>query len=85
MRGSGLPAKVRIGSAQSHGLLLVIETSCRYTAGRLICMGWYVFSLGGGSHVAHVANAQPVTKQRARNRRRFIVVAYRFMAISIAR
>ena len=53
--------------AFAHGLLLVIDTSGRYTAGRLILSGLYVSSSSGGSHVAQVANAQPMTRQRARN------------------
>ena len=56
-----------------HGLLPVIETSGRYSAGRFKSMRLYgLCSVGGGSHVAHVVHAKPVTKHRARKRRRFM-------------
>ena len=61
--------------AFAHGLLPVMLTSGRYSAGRLIGSGLYgLSSRGGGSHVAQVANAQPVTRQRARNLIAFMVV-----------
>lgn len=59
----------------AHGLLLVIDTSGRYSAGRLIGSGLYVSSRCGGSHVAQVVMEQPVTRQRARNLMVFMVVA----------
>ena len=61
--------------AQCHGLLPVMLTSGRYTAGRLILSGLYgLGSVCGGSHVAQVSMEQPVTRQRTMNRRRFMVV-----------
>ena len=62
--------------AFAHGLLLVIDTSGRYSAGRLIGSGLYgLGSVCGGSHVAQVAIEQPGTMQRARNLITFISVA----------
>ena len=68
----------------AHGLLLVIDTSGRYSAGRLIGSGLYGLSSRiGGSHVAQVAMEQPVTRQRARNLIAFIsVVSLSRLALS---
>jgi len=55
-------------------------TSGRCSAGRLISRRLYgLGSVCGGSHVAQVVHANPVTRTRARKRRRFMVVALFFL------